>query len=356
VGEETEGGRLVRVLGGRVRRLLDRVEARVGSSALILLYHRVADEASDPYGLCVSPDEFLDHLRVIGELARPAALGEVVAGLRQGAVPRRAVCVTLDDGYADNLRVAKPLLERCGVPATVFVAAGPGGREREFWWDELEAVLLGRPRVPSRLELRIGGAEREWDLGAGAFDSPQALRDRPGWAFDEGLGPVEPRVRAFREIYDLLQPMATDAQNEVLDQLNHWVGSESALRVTHRSMTPDEVSELERGGLVEVGAHTWSHPRLSVHPEEVQRREIAMGKATLEEWLGHRVDGFAYPFGAYSARSVEIAREVGFDYACSCRWGPVVRRTDPMILPRLELPARGAEALGRQLTHFFGPA
>jgi peptidoglycan/xylan/chitin deacetylase (PgdA/CDA1 family) len=242
------------------------------------------------------------------------------------------------------------------VPATVFVAAGPGGREREFWWDELEALLLRRPEVPATLTLQIAGTQHSFDLGTGAFATPGSARAHPGWAFDETLAATEPRIAAFRALYDLLQPMPGDAQAEVMDQLCRWSGAEAAVRESRRAMNPGELSQLECGGLVEVGAHTWSHPRLSAHPDETQRREMARGRQTLEEWLGHRIAGFAYPYGAYSESSVAIAREMGFDFACSCEWGPVVRGADPMLLPRLELPDPDPEALERRLVHFFGRA
>ena len=36
------------------------------------------------------------------------------------------------------------------------------GREREFWWDELEAILLAPRELPQALRLEIGGQTHEW--------------------------------------------------------------------------------------------------------------------------------------------------------------------------------------------------
>ena len=57
-------------------------------------------------------------------------------------LPRRTVIITFDDGYADNFHTALPLLQEADCPATVFVTAGKIGAERDFWWDELERVIL----------------------------------------------------------------------------------------------------------------------------------------------------------------------------------------------------------------------
>ena len=54
------------------------------------------------------------------------------------------MAITFDDGYADNLQVAAPLLAERGLPATFFIVSGTIGSGREFWWDELEGLLLRR--------------------------------------------------------------------------------------------------------------------------------------------------------------------------------------------------------------------
>ena len=109
------------------------LRSRYSPGALILGYHRVAHVHSDPHGLCVSPQHFEEQLAVLRREARPIALGELLRGLQEGHVPARAIAVTFDDGYADVLAQAQPLLERYEIPATVFVVSGCLGGS--FWWD-----------------------------------------------------------------------------------------------------------------------------------------------------------------------------------------------------------------------------
>ncbi len=84
------------------------------------------------------------------------------------------IAVTFDDGYANNLHAAKPLLERFTVPATVFVAVGALEDPREFWWDELDGLLLQPGTLPDALQLHVNGRCLAWKLG----DAAHYTRDR----------------------------------------------------------------------------------------------------------------------------------------------------------------------------------
>src|SRR4029453_8146560 len=96
----------------RVRRVLGRLRRRVTARGVILMYHRIAAADRDPWNLCVSPERFDEHLAVLARALRPLSMAQLVQALQERRLPRRAVVVTLDDGYADNLHAAKPLLER----------------------------------------------------------------------------------------------------------------------------------------------------------------------------------------------------------------------------------------------------
>ncbi|MET8606990.1 polysaccharide deacetylase family protein [Streptomyces rubiginosohelvolus] len=100
----------------------------------IFTYHSVTDPSDDPYGITVSParlDEQLSWLRS----RRLTGVG-VSELLRTGASERRGlVGLTFDDGYADFLHEALPVLRKHGFRATVYVLPGRPGGVNE--WDPL---------------------------------------------------------------------------------------------------------------------------------------------------------------------------------------------------------------------------
>ena len=120
------GARRTRRLTGAAVAAIRRRSAR----GIVLLYHRVAGPRRDPQGLDVSADRFDAQLAVLRRAAAPLPLAEFEAHRRDGTLPERAVAVTFDDGYADNLLVAAPILARHAVSATIFVTAGMVGANR----------------------------------------------------------------------------------------------------------------------------------------------------------------------------------------------------------------------------------
>ncbi len=105
------------------------IRSRAGPRAVVLGYHRVAEEGQDPLRLCTPPSVLERHLQAIRRHGRPVRLLDLAAATGSGHPPPGAVAVTFDDGYADVLLAAKPLLERYEIPATVFVVTGYLGRE-----------------------------------------------------------------------------------------------------------------------------------------------------------------------------------------------------------------------------------
>jgi peptidoglycan/xylan/chitin deacetylase (PgdA/CDA1 family) len=330
---------------------IQRMLKRFSSTGAILMYHRVAEEHIDPWGLCVSPTHFAQQLEVLRKHCHPLSLKEMVQRYRTGLMPRRAVAVTFDDGYADNLYVAKPLLERFEIPATVFVITGYCERNSEFWWDELERILLQIGTLPAVLCLTLNGTVHEWTLNRAVTYSPDDYSKdyrRHPWEAEQGT-----RLGFFYEVWKALRPLPAQRQEQALEEIRRWAGTASCPRHTHRQLSPAELMTMEEGGLVTTGAHTVNHPLLYAQALSVQEREIVQSKAYLENVLSHPVEEFSYPFGEYSPETVPVVRSAGFASACGRTEETVWRYSDSYKLPRFGVQDWSGEEFGRKVRQWF---
>jgi peptidoglycan/xylan/chitin deacetylase (PgdA/CDA1 family) len=295
--------------------------------SLVLMYHRVAVLPLDPWSLAVTPSHFAEHLEVLGRLTDVVPLGEIREAARN-ARPR--VAITFDDGYADNLTAALPLLERFGMPATCFVATGQVGGRREFWWDELEALLLVPPQLPVRLRLGIDGQMREWSV------------------------PSDDRGVLFRELWQLLQPLPPRRQAAALNALRSWAGLlPPGARETHRTMTIDQLVTFGSHPLITLGAHTEHHPILKGLAPRTTQREIAGSAATLEQLTGVTPRHFAYPYGAEDDLVRDLVRRAGFELAFTTEERLLQAEEHPLALPRFEVRDGDGDRFAENLTGWF---
>lgn len=336
---------------GRLGRFLVWLRKRFSKQGLILMYHRVDEKDVEPWSVCVTPEHFTEHLEVLQRRNNPMSLRQLIQAQQEGHIPDRAVALTFDDGYANNLYKAKPLLERYDIPATVFVTSGYLGKNQEFWWDELEQILLRPYRLPETLSLGIGGNKHEWTLGAAVdYSEEQHRRDanRTVWEAEPGS-----RLALYLSIWQQLRVLPDKQVRDVLDEIIAWANVKPTVRQTHRPLTSSEMGWLEQGGLIEVGAHTVTHPLLANRSLTTQRKEIMGGKTELEDILGHSVISFSYPYGNYTAETVALIQEAGFSCACSTVADNVWRNTDLFRLPRFEVKDWGGDEFARRLSKWF---
>jgi peptidoglycan/xylan/chitin deacetylase (PgdA/CDA1 family) len=318
------------------------------SQTLILMYHRVTHAGPDPWGLRVTPEHLAEQFEVLQRRFRPMPLRALIAALRSGSLPPRSIVVTFDDGYADNLHAARPLLERYQIPATAFLVTGSLESGDPFWWDVLEQVFLFPGTLPPTLSLSIAGAPHQWELGDARHYPEGNARLHHGWRAGEAA-PTS-RHSIYLSVWELLRPLGQNQRREALEQLVGWAGAASARRDDYRLLSPPEVLELAACELVEIGAHSVTHPMLDVLPPERQRAEIEQSKACLEELLGKPVASFAYPHGAHTLETAALVRGAGYACACSTLAAAVSSEADPHRLPRVHVGDWDGEGFERHLS------
>ena len=104
------------------------------------MYHRVTNVDVDPWNLCVTPERFAEHLQYLANEMCPCPLADIQNPNHHNNLLQ--VAITFDDGYLDNFINALPLLENYNIPATIFIVGEAIDKPGEFWWDELEHIIL----------------------------------------------------------------------------------------------------------------------------------------------------------------------------------------------------------------------
>jgi len=325
------------------------VRASIRGSAIVLTYHRVADAPTDPQLLAIGVEHFAEHVRALSESCNMVSATELLGLMAGGrSLPRRTVVVTFDDGYADTLRFAAPILARHDVPATLFASSDFIDSPREFWWDELERIVLLGDALPSRIEIASASATflAEQHDAAGPQTTP----------WDVTHPPSSERQRIYLELSRFMLKLSGPDRLAALESLRAQCGASAAARPTHRPLTADELRELSADGLVEIGAHTRSHQFLSARTPDEQREEIAGSKQALEAICGHEIRAFSYPYGSrdsYSAESERIVREAGFLGAFTTEFGTVTPWMNRFAAPRCPTEDIGGEEFIIRVDQWF---
>lgn len=237
----------------------------------VLCYHGIRPAASLNGHLAfealhVPADELEAHCGLVRRSCHPISLDQWRQALAGGPpLPSRPVLFTFDDGYRSVYTLARPILERHGIPAVAFVCSDPVERRELLWYD-----ALARARGEAEVER----------AKALSFD---------GWA------EVAQTARTAASADDALAPLS-----------------------------PSEIQAMARFPF-EIGAHTAAHPILARASLEQQRAQIVSNKAALESWTGRRVRAFAYPNGRpgedYTAETVRLVAAIGVDFAFTTRHG-----------------------------------
>jgi peptidoglycan/xylan/chitin deacetylase (PgdA/CDA1 family) len=303
----------VRVPGAKLaRRVASRWRARLLGGGVILGYHRVADESFDPWSLTVHPEHFRRHMGLLRRTFEPVPLNAVEMASSSGSGRSRKgfpVAVTFDDGYRDVVENALPVLEEFEIPATLFIVTdGLGGT---FWWDRLGVLLQRSVRSNTEVRFEAGGRSFAWD--------PDAA--------EEVL---------MAGAHRTLQEAGCQEREQVLAQLE----SREADAGGHPGTVPrvvdeEDLRELARHPLLEIGSHTVTHPRLSaLAPSEVDH-ELEQSRSRLERLTERPVTSLSYPHGARDPGLSVRVEAAGYARACMSRNGLLGGQTDRFALPRL---------------------
>ncbi len=277
---------------------LDRITP-IGGYAVVN-YHGVvpADHSADETfldGNLVQSEVFRQQIQFLKSHYHVVHPDDFRAWIEQGKqLPPRAVLVTCDDGLVNTLTDMLPVLHSEGVSCLFLVTAASCSDEPGMlWYEELYHLMRNKPLIAP--DLQLPAEEGPESPSSTSFQAQW-------WSAVRKASRLEAKARA-----------------DWMDKVRHHCGPTQAFLSERRwrLLNIAELRKMTQAGM-SIGAHTLSHPVLSLCSEEEARREIQESKTNLERALGRPVWAFAYPFGNSSTmgeRELLLAREAGF--ACA---------------------------------------
>ena len=165
-----------------IKKFIHRIRNLFIPAGYIVLYHRVAEANNDPHRLCVSPENFREQIKFLKENFRVVPLVQLVQEVRSKKLKNKSMALTFDDGYADNLHNALPILQEYNMPATIFLTAGYVGQYKPFYWDAPEGEILndkaisglGRPMTQD--EAKTLSKARIIEIGGHTINHPKLAK------------------------------------------------------------------------------------------------------------------------------------------------------------------------------------
>ncbi len=281
--------------------------SRLSNRLAILIYHRVRNDADPLTPYDMKAEQFDWEMRLLHQYFNVLPLGEAVSALESHTLPDRAICITFDDGYADQVEVALPILKKYDHSAAFFIPTGylNGG----CMWNDMvtETIRFYRGRELDLTKLNLGLHK---------------------------ISTVTEKRETIARLLGIIKHFHPDSRKRILDYMKTLIGFDVAKNLM---MSAGSIQLLSNAGM-EIGCHTKMHPILTSLSDEEADTEIRASKQMLEEIIGKPVRYFAYPNGKpyedYMPEHVEMVKQAGFEAALSTAKGVSTTESDIFQLPR----------------------
>ena len=192
------------------------------------------------------------------------------------------ICLTFDDGFANNYKYVLPLLERYEVPATFFITGVRDAGYDILWNDVLcIAYQYGPVKFRFRNEDFIKGRDKKYISSA-----------------------------TGQRLVDILRKSGIEDKIEMMKLLDQF--KKKAVEDYWLQMTQEEIRMLSASKWVTIGSHDYFHNDVANVPVNFVAQDFARSKQILENITGKEIRALAFPYGSYTREVVKAAKNTGF--------------------------------------------
>jgi peptidoglycan/xylan/chitin deacetylase (PgdA/CDA1 family) len=277
---------------------------------LIVMYHGIIKQHTQNISVNHLPiSEFEKQIRYLSSNFKMIKLSEAFSNhIHEPKREEFSIAVTFDDGYENNFTNAFPVLQKYGVPATIFTVTGQlENPEFMLWYDLIDFAKLNFPL--SFFVSKINAAK---------------------------LNHIPDEIKSWNDLKSFLKKLNDFEKKAVLDfdpfELNKIISDTP--EEYYKLLNIQQMKTMIDSGLIEMGSHTHTHPNLDILSDKDLIFQLTKPKEILEESLGVKINSIAFPDGAYNDKVKSFAREVGYNMLLSVDSKIVSDRMEQDILPR----------------------
>jgi peptidoglycan/xylan/chitin deacetylase (PgdA/CDA1 family) len=253
----------------------------------ILVYHGICRKAPHRFNtLFITAKTFEAQLRLFKKYCNLISLEDYFAG--NFSNDRFNLCLSFDDGFANNYTYVLPLLEKYRIPAVFFITGARYAGYDILWNDALCAAYRYGPR----------GFLFEDQL----YQKGKDLRYIAS-------GNLLATILRRRNFADKAAVMDRLKQYNKKEEEEYWL-----------QMSTAQIKKLARCEWATIGCHSLQHDDLATMPVEELRNDLSVSRQWLEQLTGQPVKALAFPYGSYTGQTLAIAGEAGFSQLLAERY------------------------------------
>lgn len=277
-----------------------------GTNLTIVCYHGVVEYVPDGYnssGKHMLLSEFEKQISFLASHLEIVTMRDIeIAAQGLQSLPPECVAITFDDGFLNNLEVAHPILQKYGVPATIYVATNFISMPRLIWTDELEILFLEA--------------------------SSRTLTNNLNGDIAIDLSNRESRYRTLKSVKKTLKaypPSKREALMAMLKVTLEIEAKEVRKPSLHNFLEWEHLKYMQNSGLWEVGAHTLNHDSLgTISNNDIKSEIIGSILKVSQEIGGRHTPLFSYPEGQEGdipSLAIDTLKDLGLNSAPSAIYG-----------------------------------
>jgi len=217
------------------------------------------------------------------------------------------ICLSFDDGFANNYKYVLPLLEQYQVPATFFVTG-----IREAGYDILWNDLLG--------------IAQKYGPEKFTFMADRFVKGKDGRYRSSSTG---------KKIADTLRQTGFEDKSKMIRLLNSW--KYTVQEDYWLQMTIEEIRSLSQSKWATIGSHSYFHNDLAKINSTALREDLGGSRSFLENVTGKEIKALAFPYGSYSTHVVDEAKRAGYSQLLATDFLFPGDAEDPALRERLTI-------------------